>query len=98
MDSATRAALLAPPREAGQHSGSASATIREEIAQAELVNHDKQIENAQKIDEYLKDKFTNQELYSWMQGQLAAQYFQAYKLAYDVAKKAEQAFRHELGL
>ena len=33
-----------------------------------------------------------------MQGQLASLYFQAYKLAYDVAKKAERAFRHELGL
>jgi hypothetical protein len=25
-------------------------------------------------------------------------YFQAYQLAFDVAKRAERAFRHELGL
>ena len=44
------------------------------------------------------DKYTNQELYDWMVGQLSSVYFQAYQLAYDVAKRAERAFRHELGL
>jgi hypothetical protein len=75
-----------------------AATIREEIAKAELGNHDKQTENAKAVDEYLKGKFTNEQLYGWMQSQLAGLYFQAYKLAYDVAKTAERAFRHELGL
>jgi len=75
-----------------------AATIREAITQAELKSHNEQIENAKAVDEYLKGKFTNQELYGWMQSQLASLYFQAYKLAYAVAKKAERAFRHELGL
>jgi hypothetical protein len=75
-----------------------AATIREEIAEAELVNHDKQSENSKAIDDYLKGKFTSEQLFGWMQGQLASLYFQAYKLAYDAAKKAERAFRYELGL
>jgi hypothetical protein len=43
-------------------------------------------------------KFTNQELYGWMVGQLSGIYFQSYRLAYDVAKRAERAYRYELGL
>jgi hypothetical protein len=75
-----------------------AAAIREEIAEADLASHDKQAENASAVDEYLKGKFTNDQLYGWMQGQLASLYLQAYKLAFDVAKRAERAFRYELGL
>src|SRR5207253_1455713 len=68
------------------------------IANQDLTNQDKQIENAQKEDEYLRTKFTNQELYDWMLNQLSTVYFQSYQLAYDVAKRAERCFRYELGL
>ena len=43
-------------------------------------------------------KFTNRELYDWMVGQISGIYFQSYQLAYDVAKRAECAYRYELGL
>jgi hypothetical protein len=76
----------------------AAAQIRQAIAEKELANHDLQLENAQKVDEFMRDKYTNQELYNWMIGQIASVYFQSYQLAYDVAKKAERAFRRELGL
>ena len=76
----------------------ASAEIRHAIAQKELENHDLQIVNARSVDEAMRSKFTNQELYDWMVGQISGLYFQAYQLAYDVAKRAERAFRHELGL
>ncbi len=33
-----------------------------------------------------------------MVGQLSAVYFQSYQLAFDLAKRAERCFRHELGL
>ena len=75
-----------------------AATIREAIAQAELDNHDSQTDQAKAVDEFLRGKYTNQELYGWLQGQLSGLYFQTYKLAFDMAKKAERAFRHELGL
>jgi hypothetical protein len=46
----------------------------------------------------MRDKFTNRELYDWMVSQISATYFQSYQLAYDVAKRAERAYRYELGL
>ncbi|SDZ23711.1 virulence plasmid A protein [Amycolatopsis xylanica] len=75
----------------------AGAEIRKVVAETELANHDKQIENTKEADRFLHEKYTNQELYDWMVGQLSTSYFQAYQLAYDVAKRAERAFRHELG-
>lgn len=76
----------------------AAAEIRKAIAEKDLENHDKQIENAKAVDEYMRSKFTNQELYNWMVGQISSIYFQSYQLAYDVAKRVERAYRHELGL
>ncbi|HET9890503.1 MAG TPA: hypothetical protein VFQ42_08385, partial [Mycobacterium sp.] len=76
----------------------AAAGIRQDIATTELNNHMQQETNAGEVDQFLKDKFTNQELYDWMVGQLSTSYFQAYQLAYDMAKRAERAYRHELGL
>ena len=74
----------------------AAAQIRLEIAQQELDNHDLQIANAKEADAFLRSKFTNQELYDWMASQLSGVFFASYQLAYDVAKRAEQAYRHEL--
>lgn len=76
----------------------AGASIRKDVAQNELDSHKKQIANAKEADEFLYAKFTGEELYDWMVGQLGTTYFQAYQLAYDVAKRAERAYRHELGL
>lgn len=76
----------------------AASEIRIAIAEKDLESHDKQIENAREVDEYMRNKYTNKELYSWMVSQISSIYFQTYKLAYDMAKGAERAFRHELGL
>jgi Tc toxin complex TcA C-terminal TcB-binding domain/Neuraminidase-like domain len=75
-----------------------AANIRVEIARKELANHHQQLNNAREVETYMRGKYTNQELYSWMAGQVAGVYFQAYQLAFDVAKRAERAYRHELGL
>ncbi|MFN3531517.1 MAG: hypothetical protein ACK41Q_03245 [Candidatus Brocadia sp.] len=74
-----------------------SADIRRQIAEKELANHKQQIENAKEVELFLKDKFTNQELYQWMKEQLFAVYKQSYNLAYDMAKKAEKAY-YERGM
>jgi hypothetical protein len=76
----------------------AGAQIRFEIAKKELDNHKKQIEHAEVVEEHLRTKYTNQQLYQWMIGQIAGLYFQSYQLAYDLAKRSERAFRRELGL
>lgn len=76
----------------------AAAEIRLAITEAELENHDLQIQNTKQVDEFMHSKYTNQELCSWMIGQLSAIYFQSYQLAYDVAKRVERTYRFELGL
>ena len=63
----------------------------------DLQSHDLQIANAQQTDSFLHTKYTNQELYEWMVGQISSVYFKAYKLTFDVAKKAERCYQHELG-
>jgi len=76
----------------------ATADIRIAIAEKELSNHDLQVENSREVDEFMRSKFTNRELYDWMVGQISGIYFQSYQLAYDVAKRAESAYRYELGV
>jgi hypothetical protein len=71
--------------------------IRKQIAETDLENHEKQIAQAEEVEEFLKIKFTNQQLYDWMLSKLSSLYFQAYQMAYQIAKQAEQSFRHELG-
>ncbi len=74
-----------------------AAEIRKEIAEADLKNHELQIENSRTATDFMKAKFTNKELYDWMAGQISAVYFKSYQLAHDFAKKAERCYRFELG-
>ncbi len=71
--------------------------IRKEIAEADLKSQELQVDNAKKSDDFMRSKFTNEELYDWMIGQISSVYFRAYQLAYDFAKKAERSYRFELG-
>jgi hypothetical protein len=73
-----------------------SALIREQITKKEYENHLKQVEQSIEVETFLKEKFTNEELYNWMQGEISRIYFDCYKFAFDVAKRAEQTMKHEL--
>ena len=75
-----------------------SADIKIQIAEKELYNHKQQIENSKQVEQFLKDKFTNQELYQWMKEQLFAVYKQSFNMAYDMAKKVEKCYQYELGV
>ncbi len=72
--------------------------IRIDLAQQEIFNQQKQIDNAQEVEEFLHNKYSNGELYAWMDGEIRTLYHQAYTLAYDLAKRAEKVFRFERGL
>jgi hypothetical protein len=74
-----------------------AAEIRKEIAETDLKNHELQIENNKRANDFMRTKFTNKELYDWMIGQISAVYFKSYQLAHDFAKKAERCYRFELG-
>jgi hypothetical protein len=76
----------------------AASQIRLAISEKDLKTHKLQIENAKSEEEYLKTKYTNKQLYSWMVSQTSTVYFQAYQLAFDMAKRAEKSFRYELAL
>ena len=76
----------------------ASAAIRVAVAAQDLRNHDLQVANAEQVDEWYRTKYTNQELYSWMSQQVSGVYQRSYQLAHDLAKRAERAYQHELGL
>jgi hypothetical protein len=75
-----------------------AAMIRQTIAEKELENQELQIENSRAVDDYMRNKFSNNQLYSWMVAQISTVYFQAYQLAFDMAKKAEKCYQHELGI
>lgn len=75
-----------------------AADIRVSLAEQELKNHDLQVENSKSVDEFMRSKYTNQELYGWMLSQISAVYFQSYQLARDIASRAERAFQYELGV
>jgi hypothetical protein len=76
----------------------AAAQLRVDIANEELTNHNKQVENAAAVYDLIKNKYTNQELYSWMVTQISALYFQSYQLAYNLGKRAERCYQHELAV
>ncbi|MGI0487705.1 neuraminidase-like domain-containing protein [Pantanalinema rosaneae CENA516] len=73
-----------------------AARVRIEIAEKDLESHIVQIQNSQEVFQFMKDKYTTQQLYSWMITQISTLYFQSYQMAYDLAKRAEQCFRYEL--
>jgi hypothetical protein len=76
----------------------ASAQVKLDISTRELANHDLQIANAKAISNFMQSKYTNQDLYDWMIGQISQTYFQAYQVALDLAKRAERCYRYEIGL
>lgn len=70
--------------------------IAEQIAQHEYRNIRQQIANAQEVDQFLHDKFTNKDLYLWMQGEISRLYYEYYRFAFDTARKAEKTVKQEL--
>jgi hypothetical protein len=75
-----------------------AADIRIAMAQRELAAHRQQIKNAEDIEDFLQNRFTNVEQYTWLRERVFAAHKTAYQLAYDLAKTAERAYRNELGV
>lgn len=70
--------------------------IRKQMASYELDNHLKQIEISRKTYEVLQTKYTNEQLYLWMQKEISELHRKAYDMAYKLAKQAEKAYDFEL--
>jgi hypothetical protein len=73
-----------------------SSLIAEQITSREYQNVKQQIEQSQEVERFLQEKFTNAELYAWMQGELSRLYYEYYRFAFDVARRAEQTMKREL--
>ncbi|KAH8910494.1 hypothetical protein BR93DRAFT_988939, partial [Coniochaeta sp. PMI_546] len=69
--------------------------MRVTTAQKEVTNQESVVEQAEKVEEFLRSKYTNEELYAWMEGTTKTLYKQAYDLAFDLAKRAEKAYNFE---
>ncbi|WP_144551347.1 neuraminidase-like domain-containing protein [Peribacillus simplex] len=74
-----------------------AAERRSSMALRELNNHQQQMENSAEVHDFLRDKFTNHELYLWMQQETAAMYYQMYEMALHYARQAQRAFNFEMG-
>ncbi|AZE89384.1 neuraminidase-like domain-containing protein [Pseudomonas orientalis] len=48
------------------------------------------------MDAFLKNKFTNEELYQWMAARLSVLYFQTYQLALELSRSVQRAYQYEL--
>jgi hypothetical protein len=70
---------------------------RRDFALHELNNQQRQIENGQVVLDFLRDKFTNHDLYLHFQKEVAAMHHQAWELARHSAEQAERAFNFERG-
>lgn len=70
--------------------------IAEQIAHHEYLSIQKQIANANEVNQFLQDKYTNRELYLWMQGEVSRLYYEYYRFAFDTARKAERTMKQEL--
>ncbi len=64
--------------------------------QRQLEVHQQSIANSIEIENFLKEKFTNAELYQWMIARVSTVYGQAYRLALELAVSAQQAYQFEL--
>ncbi len=69
-----------------------------DIAQQDYLITNKQIAQNTEILKFYQNKFTNEELFRWMKGQLTNLYYQSYKLAVSCAQDAQTALEYEKGL
>jgi hypothetical protein len=73
----------------------ASQEVRIRVANIDIANQQQLIDNAAEVDAFLRTKYTNDELYSYLDASMRTTMYQTYLMAYDLAKKAELAFRFE---
>jgi hypothetical protein len=76
----------------------AAAEIRHQIFQEEKKKHLQEIEDTKAVDEAIRSKFTNRQLFDWLTGQLSTLYFQTYQLTYKQLRRLERTYERELAI
>jgi hypothetical protein len=70
--------------------------IAEQAAYHEYTTAQTQASQSQEVLQFLQSKFSNEDLYTWMSGQLSSLLYSYYRLALDTARRAEQTMKTEL--
>ncbi|MBE7181585.1 MAG: hypothetical protein INR71_10330 [Terriglobus roseus] len=65
------------------------------LAEREIANHQAAIDNSREVQEFLSAKYSNVELYAFLEAGGRQLSYQAYTLAYDLARRAEKTFHFE---
>ncbi|EAT3345165.1 hypothetical protein EQU55_20935 [Salmonella enterica] len=71
--------------------------IRQQAAQTSLQQAQTEQANLQATMQYISSRFTQSSLYSWLIGQLAALYYQAYDAVLSLCLSAEACWQYEMG-
>jgi ribosomal protein S18 acetylase RimI-like enzyme len=69
-----------------------------QAARLEVSSTEREIKHNDAENRFMKQKFSNEQLYQWMSGKLSALFFQTYNLAHDMAKAAEKSYQFECGV
>ena len=72
--------------------------VRVAVNQADVAAQQQMTDHAQEVHDFLTSKYTNVELYTWAEQQVSDLYYNTYTATYELARKAEMAFRYERGL
>ncbi|KAF2210002.1 hypothetical protein CERZMDRAFT_86627 [Cercospora zeae-maydis SCOH1-5] len=72
-----------------------SAKIRIAMVTKDIAMQQQQMDQSQEIMTFFREKYATSDLYSWMDGVTKTLYHQYYTNAFELAKKAELAFRFE---
>ena len=72
-----------------------AAKIRIEMASLDINLQQRQIDQTREVNDFLLSKYTNVELYSWIDGQTKTLFYQTYSAVFSLAMKAQKAFRFE---
>jgi hypothetical protein len=70
--------------------------IAEQVAYHDYLTVKTQVQQAQDVQSFLQNKFTNVAFYGWLQSTLSGLYYQYYRFACDTARQAEQTMKQEL--
>ncbi|HRH59146.1 MAG TPA: hypothetical protein PL045_01140, partial [Chitinophagaceae bacterium] len=73
-----------------------AANIRLSITRENMKQYQLSVNQANEVLNYLTNKFTNADLYTWMSGQMTSLYFTAYQLALSSLHSLQNAYQYEL--
>jgi Tc toxin complex TcA C-terminal TcB-binding domain len=73
-----------------------SALIAEQVSHHDYLNAKAQIDQTNEVARFLQDKFSNEELYGYLQGEISRLFYQYYRFAFDTARRAETTMKQEL--